>query len=69
MQGKSPSGEPAKQLAIEGVRRAILRGARVRIVPVAEAIAINECRRVLPAWRQPAPCRDRPQPARSDEGG
>jgi DNA-binding GntR family transcriptional regulator len=91
MRGKSPSGEPAKQLAIEGVRRAILRGelvagqrliepdlaemlgvnrssvraalidlaaeglvermpnkgARVRIVPVAEAIAINECRRVL----------------------
>jgi DNA-binding GntR family transcriptional regulator len=91
MQGKSPSGEPAKQLAIEGVRGAILRGelvagqrliepdlaemlgvnrssvraalidlaaeglvermpnkgARVRIVPVAEAIAINECRRVL----------------------
>ena len=87
MQGKSPSGEPAKQLAIEGVRLAILRGelvagqrliepdlaemlgvnrssvraalidlaaeglvermpnkgARVRIVPVAEAIAINEC--------------------------
>ena len=86
MQGKSPSGESAKQYAIEGVRRAILQGelvagqrliepdlaemfgvnrssvraalldlaaeglverepnksARVRIVPVAEAIAINE---------------------------
>lgn len=91
MQGKSPSGESAKQYAIEGVRRAILQGelvagqrliepdlaemfgvnrssvraalldlaaeglverepnksARVRIVPVAEAIAINECRLVL----------------------
>jgi DNA-binding GntR family transcriptional regulator len=91
MQGKSPSGESAKQYAIEGVRRAILQGelvagqrliepdlaemfgvnrssvraalldlaaeglverepnksARVRIVPVAEAIAISECRLVL----------------------
>jgi DNA-binding GntR family transcriptional regulator len=91
MQGKSPSGESGKQLAIEGIRRAILqgelvagqrliepdlaemlgvnrssvraalidlaaeglvermpnKGARVRIVPVAEAIAINECRLVL----------------------
>jgi DNA-binding GntR family transcriptional regulator len=91
MQGKSPSGELGKQLAIEGVRRAILqgelvagqrliepdlaemfgvnrssvraalidlaaeglvermpnKGARVRIVPVDEAIAINECRLVL----------------------
>jgi len=91
MQGKSPSGESAKQYAIEGVRRAILQGelvagqrliepdlaemfgvnrssvraalldlaaeglverepnksARVRVVPVAEAIAISECRLVL----------------------
>lgn len=91
MQGKSPSGESAKQYAIESVRQAILQGkivagqrliepdlaemfgvnrssvraalidlaaeglvervpnksARVRVVPVAEAIAINECRLVL----------------------
>jgi DNA-binding GntR family transcriptional regulator len=91
VQGKSPSGESAKQHAIESVRQAILQGklvagqrliepdlaemfgvnrssvraalidlaaeglvervpnksARVRVVPVAEAIAINECRLVL----------------------
>jgi DNA-binding GntR family transcriptional regulator len=35
-------------LAAEGlVQRMLNTGARVRIVPVAEAIAINECRRVL----------------------
>ena len=46
MQGKSPSGEPAKQLAIEGVRRAILQGELVagqRLIEpdLAEMLGIN----------------------------